>query len=119
MYTSPHGFQMKIPVVTMSILSPLQRPVELQGKDPALIPDELGVSGSSLIQEHLLYILDYAGRNKDKADRSWPVLLKSNQFFVFVTAYLAGIRKATIPVSGPSHPKNDKNENFVFIRDKI
>jgi hypothetical protein len=76
--------------------------------DPSAIPEELKKSGSSLIQEHLLYILDYARKNKDKADRSWPVLLKSNQFFVFITAYLAGIRKVAVPTNGSSHPKKEK-----------
>jgi hypothetical protein len=60
-----------------------------------------------------LYILDYAGKNKDKADRSWPVLLTSNQFFVFIMAYLAGIRKLPVPANGSSsssgkHPKKGK-----------
>jgi hypothetical protein len=82
--------------------------VELQGKDPSAIPEELQKVGSSLIQEHLLYILDYARKNKDKADRSWPVLLKSNQFFVFITAYLAGIRKLAVPTNGSSHSKKEK-----------
>ena len=82
--------------------------VELQGKDPSAIPDELQRAGSQLIQEHLLYILDYARKNKDKADRSWPVLLKSNQFFVFITAYLAGIRKVSVPTNGSSHAKREK-----------
>ncbi len=87
--------------------------VELQGKDPSELPEILSTGGSRLIQEHLLCILDYAGKNKDKADRSWPVLLKSNQFFVFIMAYLAGIRKVAVPGNGSSpssgkHPKKGK-----------
>lgn len=47
----------------------------------------------ALIQEHLGLIVEYAKKNKDKADRSWPTLLKSNTFFGYITAYLAGVRK--------------------------
>jgi hypothetical protein len=49
--------------------------------------------GSQLIREHLKYIIGFAKINKEKADRSWPVLLKSNNFFTYIMAYLAGIRK--------------------------
>ncbi len=70
--------------------------VDIQKKDPSSVPGELASEGSSLIQMHLLHIIDYAKNNKDKADKSWPVLLKSNTFFTYITAYLAGIRKATI-----------------------
>jgi hypothetical protein len=48
--------------------------------------------GHPLIREHLQYIIDYAKSNKDKADRSWPVLLKSNTFFTYIMAFLAGKR---------------------------
>jgi hypothetical protein len=68
--------------------------VDLWERDPADIPTLLQEKGSGLIQEHLLRIIDYAKSNKDKADRSWPVLLKSNTFFGHITAYLAGIRQA-------------------------
>ena len=67
--------------------------VDLQGKDPSSIPEFLSKDGSQLIQTHLLYILDYAKGNKDKADKSWPTLLKSNLFFNYIMAYLAGMRK--------------------------
>lgn len=67
--------------------------VDLQGKDPSSIPDFLSTEGSPLIQAHLLYVLDYAKSNKDKADKSWPTLLKSNVFFTYIMAYIAGIRK--------------------------
>jgi len=69
--------------------------VEIQKRDPSSVPAALEADGSSLIQEHLLHIIDYAKNNKDKADRSWPVLLKSNTFFNYIAAYLAGIRKTT------------------------
>jgi len=67
--------------------------VDLKKNDAAAIPELLKNEGSALIQEHLLYIIEYAKTNKDKADRSWPVLLKSNTFFTYITAYLAGIRQ--------------------------
>jgi len=45
--------------------------------------------------------MDYAKNNPDKADRSWPVLLKSNPFFLLVMAYIQGIRSASgIPADG-------------------
>ena len=66
--------------------------VDLQKRDPSSIPACLAKEGTALIQEHLLHIIDYAKSNKDKADRSWPVLLKSNAFFNYITAYLSGIR---------------------------
>jgi hypothetical protein len=58
----------------------------------APIPKFLKEDGVYLIREHLRYIIDYANSNKDKADKSWPVLLKSNAFFTYITAYLAGKR---------------------------
>jgi hypothetical protein len=64
--------------------------VDLQKMDPCSIPQILKEDGYPLIRAHLQYIIDYATSNKDKADRSWPVLLKSNAFFTFITAYLAG-----------------------------
>lgn len=67
--------------------------VKFQNRDFPLIPALLATQGSLLVQEHLLYILDYAAKNQDKANRSWPVLLKSNTFFTFITAHLSGIRK--------------------------
>ena len=72
----------------------LQGLVDLWGRSPSEIPGLLEQKGCVLIQEHLLHIIDYAKRNKDKADKSWPVLLKSNAFFGHITAYLAGIRQA-------------------------
>jgi hypothetical protein len=68
--------------------------VDLRGKDPSEIPGLLRSEGSDLIQEHLLHIIEYAKSNKEKADKSWPVLLKSNTFFTYITAYLAGIRQS-------------------------
>ena len=65
---------------------------EFQKIDPVSIPDLLKTDGSRLIQEHLRYTIEYAKNNKDKAGGSWPVLLKSNTFFGFVTAYIQGIR---------------------------
>jgi hypothetical protein len=45
--------------------------------------------------------MDYAKNNPDKADKSWPVLLKSNPFFLLVMAYIQGIRSATgAPANG-------------------
>src|SRR5665213_192605 len=67
---------------------------ELQSKDPSSIPETLNQKGSILIREHLLHILDYAKTHKDKANKSWPTLLKSNVFFDNIMAYLGGIRKA-------------------------
>jgi hypothetical protein len=67
--------------------------VDLQKKDPSSVPKFLKDEGSQLIREHLKYIIGFAKINKEKADRSWPVLLKSNNFFTYIMAYLAGIRK--------------------------
>ena len=74
--------------------------VDFQGEDPSRIPALLEKTGSALVQEHLCHIIDYAKSNQDKADRSWPVLLKSNAFFTYITAYLAGIRKLERPTNG-------------------
>jgi|HubBroStandDraft_6_1064221.scaffolds.fasta_scaffold167864_1 hypothetical protein len=71
--------------------------VDFQKKDPSEIPELLQKDGHALIQEHLLDILNYAKNNKGKADKSWPVLLKSNAFFGHITAYLEGIRSASVP----------------------
>jgi hypothetical protein len=67
--------------------------VEFQKKDASEIPQLLKKGGYPLIQDQLLNILNYAKHNKSKADKSWPVLLKSNAFFSYVCAYLQGIRK--------------------------
>jgi hypothetical protein len=67
--------------------------VEIQRKDPKTITAILESEGVVLIRSHLLHIIDYAKDNKDKADKSWPVLLKSNTFFNHITAYLAGVAK--------------------------
>ena len=66
--------------------------VELQGNGPPSIPGILQDRGIEIVREHLSRIVVYAKKNKNKADRSWPVLLKSNAFFGHVTAYLTGIR---------------------------
>ena len=79
--------------------------VDVQKNSPSVIPVLLQEKGNGLIQEHLLYILEYAKNNKSKADRSWPVLLKSNAFFGFVTAYIEGIRSAA---SGAKIPDTKK-----------
>lgn len=64
--------------------------VDCQKMDPHRIPDTLN---NSMIQEHLMFINDFAKQNRDKADKSWPVLLKSNAFFGHVTSYISGIRQ--------------------------
>jgi hypothetical protein len=69
--------------------------VDFQKKDPSEIPKLLQTEGYALIQAYLLNILNYAKSNKSKADKSWPVLLKSNAFFNYVCAYLEGIRSGT------------------------
>jgi hypothetical protein len=66
--------------------------VNLQNVEPSKIPETLQERGTGIVQEHLMHIVDFAKGNKDKADRSWPVLLKSNTFFTHIMAYLAGIR---------------------------
>lgn len=71
---------------------------EFQKHPPTEIPGLLQSGGDELIREHLLHILRYAKNNKSKADKSWPVLLKSNAFFNYVCAYLGGVRQgATVP----------------------
>ena len=71
--------------------------VVFQKKDPTEIPALLQTNGSSLVQEHLLHILNYARNNTSKADKSWPTLLKSNTFFGYITAYLGGVRTSSSP----------------------
>jgi hypothetical protein len=75
--------------------------INLQNIDPSKIPEVLEERGANLIQDHLMHIVDFAKGNKEKADRSWPVLLKSNTFFTHINAYLAGIRK-----QGDGHQPN-------------
>ena len=70
--------------------------METQEQDPASVPQYLAQHGHGVIQEHLMHIIEYAKRNKDKADRSWPVLLKSNTFFLYIVAYLAGVRRGSV-----------------------
>lgn len=84
--------------------------VDLQKKDPSSIPTFLNERGSALVQAHLLHIIDYAKSNKDKADRSWPVLLKSNAFFTYITAYLAGIHLGGKGSSLPSAKRPSNGE---------
>jgi hypothetical protein len=67
--------------------------VELKKTDLKAIGDVLSREADDLIRRHLLHIIDFAQQNKDKADKSWPVLLKSNAFFNHITAYLSGIAK--------------------------
>ncbi len=68
---------------------------ELQKRPASDIPKIMKERGDPLIREHILHIVEFVKQNKEKADRSWPVLLKSNPFFNHVSAYLAGIRRAT------------------------
>jgi len=68
---------------------------ELQKRAAREIPDILRERGKPMIREHILHTVEFAKQNRDKADRSWPVLLKSNPFFNHIMAYLAGIRRAT------------------------
>lgn len=67
--------------------------VEVSKIDPKEIPALMEKKGADLIQAHLLAVIGYAKGNRDKADKSWPVLLKSNVFFNYVTTYLAGVAK--------------------------
>ena len=76
--------------------------VNVQGNSASAIPEILATNGSALIPEHLGMIIDYAKKNKDKADKSWPTLLKSNSFFSNVTAYIQGIRQNGKALAAPS-----------------
>ena len=76
----------------------------MQKRDPTTIPAAMESEGDSLIRTHLLRIMDYAKANKDKADRSWPVLLKSNTFFNYVTAFIAGTRQTAPPPAASGSP---------------
>ena len=67
--------------------------VGFQGNPFSSIPGILSCRGDELVREHLHVVVDFAKNNKDKADRSWPTLLKSNAFFGFITAYLEGLRR--------------------------
>ena len=88
--------------------------VDLRRNAASLIPGILKDEGTALIQEHLLHIIDYAKSNKDKADRSWPVLLKSNTFFNYITAYLAGVRGS--PTVSGSRPNKEKRTKWNHDR---
>ena len=70
---------------------------DFQGWDPAGLPSRLDESGEAIIREHLFYILTYARKNKSRAEKSWPVLLKSNTFFTRVADYIQGIRERNHP----------------------
>ena len=67
--------------------------VEIRKTDLKDIPKIVSMKADEIIRAHLLHIIDFAKNNKDKADKSWPVLLKSNAFFNHITAYLAGVAK--------------------------
>jgi AIPR protein len=67
--------------------------VENQSIEFTEIERVLDNRGSELIRFYLQSIMEFARNNKDKADRSWPVLLKSNAFFSLVVAYVGGQRK--------------------------
>ncbi|MHC2394559.1 hypothetical protein [Bradyrhizobium liaoningense] len=65
----------------------------------------MSMEADELIRAHLLHIIDFAKNNKDKADKSWPVLLKSNAFFNHInhiTAYVAGVAKGRA-AAGSAH----------------
>lgn len=62
----------------------------------------VSMEADELIRAHLLHIIDFAKNNKDKADKSWPVLLKSNAFFNHITAYVAGVAKGRA-AAGSAH----------------
>jgi hypothetical protein len=76
--------------------------VEIRKTELKTIAETLGREGDDLIRRHLLHIIDFAQRNKDKADRSWPVLLKSNAFFNHIVAYLSGIAKGSTTAGSSS-----------------
>ena len=71
--------------------------VDFLGVGASDIPGALARNGQEIIQDLLRHILNYAKKNKDKANKSWPVLLKSNAFFTYVCAYLQGVRAGTPP----------------------
>jgi len=64
------------------------------------IPSLIQNMWPKIVREHLYYIMAFARQNQEKADRSWPVLLKSNTFFGHVISYIQGIR-----VNQPPTPK--------------
>lgn len=66
--------------------------VDFQSHLPSQIPEILEQQGEAMIQEHLCLVVEYAKENKDKADQSWPTLLKSNSFFGHIVAFLQGVR---------------------------
>jgi hypothetical protein len=66
----------------------------IRKSDPATIPGILQKEGSALIREHLRFMIDFhRDPTNPMADRSWPVLLKSNSFFGHIKAYISGIRR--------------------------
>ena len=74
--------------------------VEIQDKPFPTIPDILEDEGDGRIQELLRLVVDYSRKNEDKADRSWPTLLKSNAFFGLVSSYLVEARNSEREASG-------------------
>ena len=82
-----------VPQCSLFLCGTVYRDLTLnRGMASAEIPQTLEAEGRALVQEHLLHMVNFAKRNPDKADKSWPALLKSNTFFGHVTAYVAGIR---------------------------
>jgi hypothetical protein len=65
---------------------------DFQKRDPSELPKYLEINEKKLIREHLYAIIDFQKQNKTKADKSWPVLLKSNTYFNYITLHLQEIR---------------------------
>jgi hypothetical protein len=66
--------------------------VKIRGMDPRKLPDFLAADRFDLIREHLYQILTYAEKNPKKANKAWPTLLKSKDFFNNFISYLQGVR---------------------------
>lgn len=84
-----------IPQCSLFVCGVLYRDlVGIREKSFSSIPGILERVGDELLQEYLGLVVKYARENEDRADRSWPTLLKSNAFFGFVTSYLVDVRES-------------------------
>ena len=66
--------------------------VDLRRNEAAKVSGILEEIGEEIIREHLRLIVEFAEKDREKADQSWPTLLKSNTFFGHITSYLSDVR---------------------------
>ncbi|MCX7420390.1 MAG: AIPR family protein [Planctomycetia bacterium] len=66
--------------------------VQIQKKPADELPAVLKAGGIPLMREHIFRTMTFARENPQHAAKSWPTLLKSNQFFRSVVTYIRGVR---------------------------